>query len=65
MFHYTIQVQGGFEQDPQVFESLHTLNSVIFKHKLLAWINKVEHHDFCFFHIHDKPMFNTELLEHI
>jgi hypothetical protein len=28
MFHRTIQVQGGLKQDPQVFESLHTLNNV-------------------------------------
>jgi hypothetical protein len=50
MFHCTIQVRGGFEQDPQLFEGLHTLNNVTFKHKLLAWVNKIKHHDFCFFH---------------
>jgi hypothetical protein len=49
MFHYIVQVQGGFKQDPQVFEGLHTFNRVTFKHKLLAWVNKVEHHDFFFF----------------
>jgi uncharacterized membrane protein len=31
-------------QDPQVFEGLHMLNSVTSKHKLLAWVNKIEHH---------------------
>jgi hypothetical protein len=43
MFHCTIQVRGGFEQDPQVFEGLHMLNNITFKHKLLAWVNGVEH----------------------
>ncbi len=65
MFHCIIQVRGGLEQVPQVFESLHTLNSVTFKQKLLAWVNRVEHHDFCFFHIHGKPMFSTKLLERV
>jgi hypothetical protein len=48
MFHYTIQVRGGLEQDPQVFEGLHMLNKVTFKHKLLAWVSIIEHHDFFF-----------------
>jgi hypothetical protein len=65
LFHYTVQVWGGLEQDPQVFEGLHTLNNITFKYKLLAWVNKVEHHDFYFFHIHNKPKFNTKLLERI
>jgi len=39
MFHYIVQVWSGFEQDPRVFESLHTLNSVTFKQKLLAWVS--------------------------
>jgi len=59
MFHCTIQVRGGLEQDPQVFEGLHTLNNVTFKHKLLAWVNRIEHHDFCFFHVHYESTFNT------
>jgi len=63
MFHCTIQVWGGLKQDPQVFEGLHTLNNVTFKHKLLAWVNKIKHHDFCFFHVHYKSVFSTELLE--
>jgi hypothetical protein len=63
MFHYTIHVRGGLEQDPQVFEELHMFNNVTFKHKLLAWLNRIEHHDFCFFHIHCKSTFNTKLLE--
>ncbi len=62
MFHSTVQVRGGLKQDPHIFEGLHMLNSVTFKHKLLAWVNRVEHHDFCFFHIHRKPTFNTKLL---
>jgi hypothetical protein len=49
MFHCTIQVRSGLEEDPQVFEGLHKLNNVTFKHKLLAWVNKIECHDFCFF----------------
>jgi hypothetical protein len=49
MFHCTIQVRSGLEQDPQVFEGLHTFNNVTFKHKLLAWVSKIERHDFCFF----------------
>jgi hypothetical protein len=63
MFHYTVQVRGGFEQDSQVFEGLHTLNNVTFKHKLLAWVNRIEHHDFCFFHVYYKSTFSIELLE--
>ncbi len=55
MFHYTVQVWAGFEQDPHVFEGLHTFNSVTFKHKFLAWVNKVGHHDFCFFHVTVSP----------
>jgi hypothetical protein len=35
-------------------EGLHTLNSDTFKHKLLAWVNIVEHHNFCFFHVQHK-----------
>jgi hypothetical protein len=65
MFHCTIQVWGGLEQNPQVFESLYTFNNITFKQKLLAWVNKVEHHGFCFFHVHDEPMFNTELLKRV
>jgi hypothetical protein len=45
MFHCTVQVRGGLKQDPQVFEGLHTLNNVTFTHKLLAWVNKIKHHD--------------------
>jgi hypothetical protein len=44
----TTLVWGGFEQDPQIFEGLHTFNNFTFKHKLLAWVNKIEHHDFFF-----------------
>jgi hypothetical protein len=57
MFHSIVQVRGGLEQDPQVFEGLHTLNNITFKHKPLAWVSRIEHHDFCFFHIHCKSMF--------
>jgi hypothetical protein len=39
MFHYIVQVWGRFKQDPQVFESLHTVNNVTFKQKLLAWVS--------------------------
>jgi hypothetical protein len=39
MFHYIVQVWSRLEQDPQVFESLHTLNSVTFKWKLLARVS--------------------------
>jgi len=53
MFHYTMQVRGGLEQDPQVFEGFHTLNSITFKHKLLAWVDIIEHHDIYFFHVHE------------
>ncbi len=63
MFHCTIQVQGGLEQDLQVVESLYKLNNVTFKHKLLAWVSRIEHHNFCFFHVHYKSMFSTKLLE--
>jgi hypothetical protein len=63
--HYTIQVSGGLEQDPQVFEGLHMLNSVTFKQKLLAWVSKIEHHDFCFYHVNRKLTFNIKLLEHV
>ncbi len=49
MFHYTIQVWGGLEQDPKVFKGLHTLNNVTFEHKFLAWVSRIKHHDFCFF----------------
>ncbi len=28
MFHYIVQVRGGLEQDPQVFEGLHMFNNV-------------------------------------
>jgi len=59
MFHCIVQVQGGLEQDPQVFENLYMLNIVTFKHKLLAWVSRIEHHDFCFFHVHYKSTFNT------
>jgi hypothetical protein len=62
MFHCTIQVQGGLEQDPQIFEGLHTFNNITFKHKFLAWVNRIEHHDFSFFHVHYKSTFNIELL---
>ncbi len=48
MFHYTIQVRGGLEQDPQVFEGLNTLNNITFKHKLLAWVSIIEHVTFVF-----------------
>jgi hypothetical protein len=65
MFHCPVQVQGGLQQDPQVFEGLHTFNNVPFEHKLLAWVSRVEHHDFCFFHVHCKSTFITELLEHV
>jgi len=54
MLHYIVQVRGGHEQDPEVFEGLHTFNNVTFKHKLLAWVSRIEHHDFCFFHVHRK-----------
>jgi hypothetical protein len=50
-----IQVRGGFEQDPQVFEGVHTFNNVTFKQKLLTWVNEIEHHDFCFFHVTISP----------
>jgi hypothetical protein len=63
MFHCIIHVQGGVEEDPHVFESLHTLNKITFEHKLLTWVNEIEHHDFCFFLVHCKSTFNTELLE--
>jgi len=63
MFHYIVQVRGGLEQDPQIFEGLHTLNNITFKHKLLTWVSKIEHRDFCFFHIRYKSTFSTELLE--
>jgi hypothetical protein len=63
MFHNTVQVWGSLEQDPQVFEGLHTLNNVTFKQKLLAWVNKIEHHDFYFFHIHYKCTVSTKLLQ--
>ncbi len=42
MLHCIPQVRGDLEQDPQVFESLYTLNSVIFKHKLLVLVSKTE-----------------------
>jgi hypothetical protein len=65
MFHCTVQVRGGLEQDPQVFEGLYMFNNVTFKHKFLAWVNIIEHHDFYFFYVHDKPTFNTKLFEHV
>jgi hypothetical protein len=63
MFHCTVQVRGGLKQDPQIFESLHTLNNITFKHKLLVWVHRIEHHDFCFLHVHGKPTFSIELME--
>jgi hypothetical protein len=65
MFHYIVQVWCGLEQDPQVFEGLHMLNNVTLEHKLLAWVSRIEHHDFCFFHVHYKSTFNIELLERV
>jgi hypothetical protein len=49
MFHYTIQVRSGLEQDPQVFENLQTLNNVTFKHKLLAWSAELNTMTFVYF----------------
>jgi hypothetical protein len=62
MLNCTLQVRSDFKQDPQVFEGLHTLNNIAFKHNLLAWINWIEHHDFYFFRVHHKSTFNTKLL---
>ncbi len=39
------------------------LNNVTFERKFLTWVSRIEHHDFCFFHVHCKSIFNIELLE--
>jgi len=62
MLHYIVQVRSGLEHDPQVLEGLHMINNITFKHNLLAWVNKIKHHDFCFFHVHYKSTFSTKLL---
>jgi hypothetical protein len=62
MLHYTVKVRGDLEQDPQVFEGLHMLNRITFKHKLLAWVSKIEHHDFFFFQVHYKSTFVATLI---